>query len=95
MLADGIASYAIVSAVMMALYHRDVTHGGGQLVDVSLIEPLARLLESTTLSFDQLGHSPRRSGNRWDVSAPRNTFRTRDGHWIAICPNPPASAASG
>ena len=29
--------------------------GGGQLVDVNLIEPLARLIESATLSFDQLG----------------------------------------
>ena len=39
----------------MALYHRDVHGGGGQLVDVNLIEPLARLIESSTLAFDQLG----------------------------------------
>ena len=55
MLADGVASLAATYAVMMALYHRDVHGGGGQLVDVNLIEPLARLIESSTLSFDQLG----------------------------------------
>ena len=47
MLADGVASQAGTYAVMMALYHRDVHGGEGQLIDINLIEPLARLLEST------------------------------------------------
>ena len=55
MLADGVASLAATYAVMMALYHRDVHGAGGQLIDVNLIEPLARLMESSTLSYDQLG----------------------------------------
>ncbi len=55
MLADGVASLAATYAVMMALYHRDVHGGTGQLVDVNLIEPLARLMESNTLVYDQLG----------------------------------------
>ena len=42
MLADGVAAQAATWAVMMALYHRDVHGGAGQLVDVNLIEPLAR-----------------------------------------------------
>ncbi len=40
---------------MMALYHRDVHGGEGQLVDVNLIEPLARLIESSTLSTTSSG----------------------------------------
>jgi crotonobetainyl-CoA:carnitine CoA-transferase CaiB-like acyl-CoA transferase len=84
MLADGVASLASACAVTMALYHRDVHGGGGQLVDVNLIEPLARLLESATLTFDQLGIVPGRVGNRLDASAPRNTYRTKDGKWLAI-----------
>jgi crotonobetainyl-CoA:carnitine CoA-transferase CaiB-like acyl-CoA transferase len=84
MLADGVASLAATYAVMMALYHRDVNGGTGQLVDVNLIEPLARLLESSTLSFDQLGVIPGRVGNRLDASAPRNAYRTVDGKWLAI-----------
>ncbi|MFI5041120.1 MAG: CaiB/BaiF CoA transferase family protein [Acidimicrobiales bacterium] len=84
MLADGVASLAATYAVMMALYHRDVHGGQGQLVDVNLIEPLARLIESATLSFDQLGVVPGRVGNRLDASAPRNTYRTADGKWLAL-----------
>jgi len=84
MLADGVASMAATYAVMMALYHRDVHGGGGQLVDVNLVEPLARLIESATLAYDQLGVIPGRVGNRLDASAPRNAYRTADGRWLAI-----------
>jgi crotonobetainyl-CoA:carnitine CoA-transferase CaiB-like acyl-CoA transferase len=84
MLADGVASLASTYAVMMALYHRDVRGGSGQLIDVNLIEPLARLIESSTLAYDQLGLVPGRAGNRLDASAPRNAYRTADGKWIAM-----------
>ncbi len=84
MLADGVASLAATYAVMMALYHRDVHGGTGQLVDVNLIEPLARLIESSTLAYDQLGVIRGRVGNRLDASAPRNAYRTADGKWLAI-----------
>ena len=84
MLADGVAAQAATWAVMMALYHRDVRGGSGQLVDVNLVEPLARLIESSTLSFDQLGIAPVRSGNHLAASAPRNAYRTADGKWLAI-----------
>ncbi len=84
MLADGVAAQAATWAVMMAIYHRDVHGGVGQLVDVNLIEPLARLIESSTLSFDQLGVSPARAGNRLPASAPRNAYRTADDKWLAI-----------
>jgi crotonobetainyl-CoA:carnitine CoA-transferase CaiB-like acyl-CoA transferase len=92
MLADGVASLAATYAVVMALYHRDVHGGGGQLVDVNLIEPLARLIESSTLSFDQLGLVPGRVGNRLDASAPRNAYRTADDRWLAISSASPSIA---
>jgi crotonobetainyl-CoA:carnitine CoA-transferase CaiB-like acyl-CoA transferase len=84
MLADGVAGLASTYAVMMALYHRDVHGGEGQLIDVNLIEPLARLIELSTLAFDQLGTVAVRVGNRLDASAPRNAYRTSDGKWLAI-----------
>jgi len=84
MLADGVAAQSATYAVMMALYHRDVHGGEGQLVDVSLIEPLARLVEQATLAYDQLGQIQARTGNRADASAPRNTYRTSDDRWLAI-----------
>jgi len=93
MLADGVASLAATYAVMMALYHRDAAgSGAGQLVDVNLIEPLARLIETSTLSFSQLGVAPARVGNRLDASAPRNAYRTADGKWLAISSASPSIA---
>ncbi|HEY5096419.1 MAG TPA: CoA transferase [Acidimicrobiales bacterium] len=93
MLADGVAALAATYAVMMALYHRDVHGGGGQLVDVNLIEPLARLIESSTLAYDQLGTVTGRVGNRFDASAPRNAYRTSDDKWLAISSASPNLAA--
>ena len=92
MLADGVASLNAAYAVMMALYHRDVHGGPGQLIDVNLIDPLARLLEQTLLGYDQLGLVPERAGNRWDISAPRNTYRTADAKWLAMSGSSPALA---
>ncbi len=92
MLADGVASLAATYAITMALYHRDVHGGSGQLVDLSLIEPLARLIETSTLTYDQLGVVPGRVGNRLDASAPRNAYRTSDGRWLAISSASPTIA---
>lgn len=92
MLADGVAGLAATYAVLMALYHRDVHGGEGQLVDVNLVEPLARLIESSTLTYDQLGAVPGRVGNRLDASAPRNAYQTADGKWLAMSGASPAIA---
>jgi crotonobetainyl-CoA:carnitine CoA-transferase CaiB-like acyl-CoA transferase len=92
MLADGVAALTATYAVMMALYHRDVHGGDGQLIDINLIEPLARLIEQPVLTYDQLGTVPTRTGNRWDISAPRNTYRTKDGHWLAMSGSAPSIA---
>ena len=95
MLADGVASLNAAYAVMMALYHRDVHGASGQLIDINLIEPLARLLEQTLLGYDQLGLVPTRAGNRWDISAPRNTYRTADDRWLAMSGSSPHVGAAG
>ena len=92
MLADGVAALNCTYAVMMALYHRDVHGAGGQLIDCNLIEPLARLLEQSVITYDQLGKIPMRTGNRWDISAPRNTYRTSDGRWLAMSGSAPSIA---
>jgi crotonobetainyl-CoA:carnitine CoA-transferase CaiB-like acyl-CoA transferase len=92
MLADGVASLAATYAVMMALYHRDARGGTGQLIDVNLIEPLARLIEFGPLAHDQLGIVPGRVGNRLDASAPRNAYRTADAKWLAISSASPSIA---
>ena len=82
-LADSIAGLAGVSAVMMALHHRDRT-GVGQQVDLSILEPLTSALGPHIITYDQTGHVQSRSGNRSNNNAPRNTYLTSDQHWVVV-----------
>jgi crotonobetainyl-CoA:carnitine CoA-transferase CaiB-like acyl-CoA transferase len=92
MLADGVAALNATYAVMLALYQRDARGGTGQFIDLNLIEPLARLIEQPVLTYDQLGTIPGRLGNRWEISAPRNTYQTKDGRWLAMSGSAPTIA---
>ncbi|MEU9758408.1 CoA transferase [Streptomyces sp. NPDC047985] len=82
-LADSIAALATAYAVMTALAARDRT-GEGQVVDMAIIEPILTVLGPQPLWYDQLGHVQQRTGNRSRNNAPRNTYRTSDGHWVAV-----------
>lgn len=83
-LADGIASLAGVNAIMFALYHRDARGGRGQVIDLAIIEPILTLMGPQPTVYDQTGVIPQRIGNRSAGNAPRNTYKTRDGRWVAI-----------
>lgn len=83
-LADSICALAACSATVMALYHRDTRGGGGQVIDLSIIEPIITVLGAQPTIFDQLGELQPRTGNRSDSNAPRNTYRTKDGRWVAL-----------
>lgn len=83
-LADSIAGIAASSATVMALYHRDTRGGAGQVIDLSLLEPILTAVGPGVTVFDQLGVVGRRHGNRSTNNAPRNTYLTKDGHWVAI-----------
>ncbi|NRQ39720.1 CoA transferase [Nonomuraea sp. NN258] len=82
-LADGIAGLAMAYAVMVALRAREHT-GRGQVVDLAIIEPILGLLGPQMSAYQALGVVPPRTGNRSSSNAPRNTYRTRDGRWLAI-----------
>ena len=83
-LADSICGIAASSAVMMALRHRDINAGGGQVIDMSILEPIMTAVGPGPTVYDQLGTIEERHGNRSTNNAPRNTYRTRDGHWVAV-----------
>jgi crotonobetainyl-CoA:carnitine CoA-transferase CaiB-like acyl-CoA transferase len=83
-LADSIAGMAAASAITMALYHRDARGGSGQVIDLSILEPIVTALGPQPIWYDQLGHIQRRTGNRSGNNAPRNTYQTKDGKWVAI-----------
>lgn len=82
-LADTVAATFGALGALAAVFHRYST-GKGQVVDVSLFEPLFRLVESQVIAYDQLGIIKKRRGNRLEENAPRNAYETRDGEYVAV-----------
>ncbi|WP_072681190.1 CaiB/BaiF CoA transferase family protein [Rhodococcoides corynebacterioides] len=82
-LADSLAGIAGSSAVSMALLHRHKT-GRGQEIDLDLLSPIMTAVGPGVIYADQLGIDQERTGNRSSNNAPRNLYRTKDGHWLAI-----------
>ena len=83
-LADGVAGITGALAVMIALRQRDATGEVGQVIDLSLLEPLLGILGPGPSVYDQLGIIAGRHGNRSPNNAPRNAYLTADDRWVAI-----------
>lgn len=84
-IADLSAGLFAAMSAMYAVYERDVGgdaggSGEGQVVDVTLFEPLFRLMIGDVEAYDALGHVPQRTGNVSPNAAPRNLYGTVDGH---------------
>ncbi|MEO8283717.1 MAG: CoA transferase [Pseudarthrobacter sp.] len=82
-LADSICGIAASSAALMALRHRDQT-GEGQVVDLSILEPIMTAVGPGPSIYQQLGIIGQRNGNRSTNNAPRNTYLTKDDRWVAV-----------
>jgi crotonobetainyl-CoA:carnitine CoA-transferase CaiB-like acyl-CoA transferase len=84
-MADEVAGTFGAMSAMMALYHRDVLGGGvGQVVDVSLLEPLFRMCIPNITIYDLLKIVRERVGNDFTDAAPRSLYRTGDGRWLGL-----------
>ena len=83
-LADMIAGLAGFGAVLAALRARDAGRHGGQVVDLSLFEPLFSILGPMATAYAADGSVPRRSGNLGDIAAPRNVYACADGGHVAM-----------
>ena len=93
-MADMVAALSGAAAVLAALRHRDHVSGRGQVVDISLYEPLLAVLGPAAAehALDRTVHT--RHGNQSDNASPRGTYQTRDGKWVALSASTPASAAA-
>ena len=83
-LADMIAGLAGYGAVLAALRARDQGLARGQVVDLSLFEPLFSILGPMATAHAIDGSVPRRSGNWGDVAAPRNVYECADGSYVTM-----------
>ncbi|MFJ9419466.1 CaiB/BaiF CoA transferase family protein [Streptomyces sp. NPDC101227] len=94
-LADSVAALTTSYAIMAALRARDSPtlgsaraggppSGRGQVIDMAIIEPMLTVVGPHPVWYDQLGYVQPRTGNRSTNNAPRNTYRTADGYWVAV-----------
>ena len=83
-LADMIAGLYGAYATMIALREVETKQGKGQVIDLSLLEPMHSVIGPDAAAFNASRAVPRRQGSRSNISSPRNVYQTRDGRWIAV-----------
>ena len=84
---DSIAALWGALGALMALRHREVNGGAGQVVDVALYEAVFAMMESLVPEFDVFGFIRERTGNVMPGITPSNTHTTRDGKHLIIGAN--------
>ena len=83
-LGDPLAAVSGLIGTLLACYARDVGGAPGQLVDVSMFEPVLGLLGLTVAAWDAPSEPPTRTGSRVHGGVPRNVYETSDGRWIVL-----------
>src|SRR5712675_1559311 len=83
-LADMVAGLYGAYATMVALREIESKGGTGQVIDLSLLEPIHSVIGADAAMFKAAGIIPKRQGSRSNITSPRNVYQTRDGRWISI-----------
>jgi formyl-CoA transferase len=83
-LADMIAGIAGFGGALAALFAREKGRAKGQVVDLSLFEPLFSVIGPWQAHYKANGKIPVREGNRSKISAPRNAYECADGEYLAL-----------
>jgi formyl-CoA transferase len=84
---DSIAALWGALGALIALRHREVQGGAGQVVDVALYESVFAMMESLVPEFDVFGFIRERTGNVMPGITPSNTHTTKDGKHLIIGAN--------
>jgi len=77
---DTLAALHGVIGVMMALYHRKVNGGAGQVIDVALHEAVFNVMESLIPEYSAFGAVREAAGSALPGIAPSNAYLCRDGY---------------
>ncbi|MCS6892905.1 MAG: CoA transferase [Rhodovarius sp.] len=80
---DAYAGLLGAASTIIALRHAEAT-GEGQVIDLSLFEPIFSVLEPQMANWRLTGRLKPRTGSRSTNTAPRNVYRTRDGAWVCL-----------
>ncbi|HPU52476.1 MAG TPA: CaiB/BaiF CoA-transferase family protein [Burkholderiaceae bacterium] len=80
-LADMVAGLSGAFAVTAALREVEVNRGRGQVVDLSLLEPMLSIMGPDATHFAATGVAAE-PGTK--ISSPRGVYRCRDGRWVSM-----------
>jgi crotonobetainyl-CoA:carnitine CoA-transferase CaiB-like acyl-CoA transferase len=83
-LADMVAGLTGFGAILMSIIVSKKNQTGGQVIDLSLFEPLFSILGPWAASYDISGKIPPRMGNRSNVAAPRGIYKTKDSRYVSL-----------
>ncbi|WP_026869982.1 CaiB/BaiF CoA transferase family protein [Inquilinus limosus] len=83
-LADMIAGITGAQAVTMALLAREKGRARGQVIDLSLLEPMVAVLGPEAAIHRVTGKVKQRTGSASNTSSPRNVYRCGDGKYVAL-----------
>ena len=83
-LADMVAGLTGFGAILMAVIASKKNQIGGQVIDLSLFEPLFSILGPWAASYKISGKTPPRIGNRSNVAAPRGIYKTKDNKFVSL-----------
>src|ERR1700680_2756779 len=83
-LADGVAGLYGATAAMIALREIEKNGGYGQVIDLSLLDPLFSMLGPHAANYRLTGKVKPRTGSRSTNSAPRNVYKCKDGKYVAL-----------
>jgi formyl-CoA transferase len=91
-LADSTAGLCGAIAVMIALRHVEVSGGAGQVIDLTLFDPLFSILGPQAANYKVSGKVRPRTGSRSTTAAPRNAYKTKDEKWVCLSASTQAMA---
>ena len=83
-LADMVAGLTGFGAILMAFIASKKDKTGGQVIDLSLFEPLFSILGPWAASYKISGKIPPIIGNRSNVAAPRGIYKTKDNKFVSL-----------
>jgi formyl-CoA transferase len=83
-MADAFAGLWGAAATLTALRAVEVGGGPGQVIDLSLIEPILAMLGPKAAEYRLTGRTTPRLGSRCTIQAPRDVYRTKDGKYVAL-----------
>lgn len=84
---DSLAALHGVIGVLLALRHREVNGGKGQVIDIGLYEAVFNMMESLIPEYDAFGTVRERTGSALPGIAPTNAYPCQGGEYVLIAGN--------